>query len=522
MRASHRIAVVAFFAAYLIVAFLIVDDFGISWDEGVQRRHGHVTIEYVADLFGFDHPEMDTSGEGFAPYGMIFQIAATLIEIQQGAMGDPYRYYRIRHILNFLLFGVALVFFYRMLRLRWPDKVWYPLLGAAMLVLSPRIFAHAFFNPKDHTLLVFYLIATYTLLNFLRKRSKGALAWHILASVLVLNTRLPSLIILAATVLILLWEQVFERPGNYRRLVQAVVYLPLSLLLMLPFFPYLWTDTGTRFSGALSSMADYNWGGTALLFGDRLEALDLPAYYIPAWILITTPVAYLVFIFTGLGRSLSTTLTGGWRGKLWTDRLGQMDFIQLGLSCGPIIVVILLGSTLYQGWRHLHFVYPGLVFLGVVGFDLASRRLPRVAPVFLAIGLSIVALDMIRIHPQEQVYFNELIGGKPLIKRFDMDYYGVGYRQAFIELTKKIPEGEVRRVRCQNWPCADNLRSLPPRYQHKLILEDDWNRADYVATNFLFGDEPSLYWDRKDFFVKPVVEIEPRGHVIVGIYQLTH
>ncbi len=520
MRAYHRTAVIAFFVTYLLVGFAIVDDFGISWDEGVQRRHGHVTIEYVADLLGLDHPPMDTGGKGFAPYGMIFQIAATLVELQLGATGDPYRYYRIRHILNFLLFGVALIFFYRTLRMRWPERLWYPLLGTALLVLSPRIFGHAFFNPKDHTLLVFYLIATYTLLNFLRKRTSGALAWHVLASALVLNTRLPSLIILAATVLILLWEQVTERPGNYRRLGQVALYLPLSLLLMVPFFPYLWTDPGPRFSGALSSMADYDWGGTALLFGKRLQARDLPAYYVPGWIVVTTPVAYLIFMLTGLGRTVAATLRRGWRGQLWSDRLSQMDFIQLGLSCGPILVVIALGSTLYQGWRHLHFIYPGLVFLGVVGFDVLHRHLPRVAPTFLAIGLSVIALDMIRIHPQQQVYFNEMVGGKPLIKRFDMDYWGVGFRQAFIQLAKKVPEGEVWGIRCETWPCADNLRSLPPAYQGKLKLNQDWLSAHYVATNFLYVNDATLYWDRQDYFARPVLELAPRGDIIIGIYKL--
>ena len=511
MPSSHRFVVAAFFSAYLVVGFLIVDDFGISYDEAVQRRHGHMAVAMFSDLFGLDHPPLATDNQGLAPYGMIYQIAATLVEIQQEAITDPYRYYRLRHILNFLLFGLALFFFYRMLRLRWPTHPWYPLIGTALLLLSPRIFAHAFFNPKDHTLLVFYLIATYTLLNFLRKRTNGALAWHILASVLVLNTRLPSLIILGATVLILLWEQLFERPGNYRRLLQASAYLPLSLLLMLPFFPYLWTETGSRFSGALSSMADYEWGGTVLLFGDFLDARNLPAYYVPAWILITTPLVYLVFLFTGLGITLRTALAHLRAGKLWTDRLTQMDFVQLGLGCGPIIVVILLGSTLYNGWRHLHFVYPSLIFLCMVGFDRSRTSFPRFAPMLLACGVTLVAKDMIRMHPQQQVYFNELIAGSPLVRRFDMDYWGVGYRQAFERLARKIPDGEVGRVRCQNWSCVDNLRSLPPEYGRKLTLEQDWNYAEFVATNFIFEDDARLMWDRQDYFAKPILELAPQG-----------
>ncbi|MBB4077742.1 hypothetical protein GGR28_000343 [Lewinella aquimaris] len=519
---NHRLIVSLFFLTYFIVGYLIVDDYGITYDEAVQRRHGHVTVEYVADRFGIDHPPLATEGKSFSQYGMIYQIVATLAEIELGAIEDPYRYYRIRHVMNYLLFGIALMFFYRTLRLRWPTRRWFPLIGTVVLLLSPRIFAHAFFNPKDHILLVFYLIATYTLLNFLRKRTNRALAFHVLASALALNTRLPAMIILAATVLILVWEQLFEKPNGYRRLVQAAVYLPATLLLMLPFFPYLWVDTGSRLTGAITKMSDYSWDSSVLLFGDYIHAMQLPAYYIPAWIAITTPIVYLAFMFVGIWKSSRESISGVFRGRLWRDFSGQMDFVQLGLSIGPILVVIILNSTLYNGWRHLHFVYPGLVYLLMVGYDTVATRYRKWAMPILAAGIVVTAINMVRMHPQQQVYFNALISGDPILRRFDMDYWGAGYREALVKLADQIPEGETRRVKCQNWPCIDNIRALPPAARAKIINEPQWHLADYVATNFLYPEEREQIGKREVHFAHPVVEIAPRRDISIGIYKINH
>ncbi|THH41258.1 glycosyltransferase family 39 protein [Neolewinella litorea] len=517
---NHRIFVGLFFLAFLATGFYIVDDYGITYDEAVQRRHGHVTVEYIADRLGVDHPPLATEGKSFSEYGMIFQIVGTVAEIHLGVIDDPYAYYRLRHVLGFLLFGIALAFFYRTLRLRWPIQRWYPLLGTAILVLSPRIFAHAFFNPKDHILLVFYLIATFTLVRFLKVRSWSALLWHVAASALALNTRFPALILVAATVALLVWEQLTQRPRDFRRLWQTALYLPGTFLLMLPFFPYLWVDTGSRLTGAISHMSAYTWDSVNLLFAEYLPAIDLPAYYIPAWIVITTPVVYLLFLFTGLYQALRQMLGGLRRWSLWDDFAQQVDFVHLGLSIGPILVVIILGSTLYNGWRHLHFVYPGLVYLMLLGYERLRRAAPILSAVVLGGGLLATSVAMVRMHPQQQVYFNAVIRGDYLLQRFDMDYWGAGYRQAFLELAKEIPEGESRRIKCQNWPCIDNIRALPPGVKGKIINESDWTRADYVATNFLYPEERGEVSQRTGHFARPMVEVRPCGNLIVGIYKL--
>ncbi|MFT7121859.1 MAG: hypothetical protein ACJAZ9_002047 [Neolewinella sp.] len=531
---------VLFFAAFLVLGVWVLDDYGISWDEAIQRRHGRVSIDYAAEKLGIDghiplEPKWDLEDYQWSNYGMIYQITANLLEQQLGYEDSPYHYYKLRHYLCFGLFWLATIFFYRGLRIRFPDKAWYPLIGTLALVLSPRIFANGFYNPKDHILLVFYVISTTTLLRFLKERTWRNLIFHAFATGLALNTRLPALIIPLTTVLVLGWEMLRERPFSGRNLGMIATYVPLSIAFMIPFFPFLWEDTFSRLIGAFSEMSAFEWDSYVLLFGNRISALDVPGYYIPAWIIITTPLLYLLFIFTGMFATLKGMIGNLKKLRFWSNKEEMLDFTQLGLAVGPILVVVLLGSTLYNGWRHLHFVYPGFVFLLMVGFDWARTRVqgrvkksnePKpffasVPALLLSIGLTLTAINMVRYHPHQYVYFNAAIQGDPLNVRFDMDYWGVGFRDAFLQLADQIPEGEVRSVKCDSaWPCKDNYKSLPAEAKAKLRLEGAWHKADYLATNFLWDNTPYDARDKKDHFAYPVVEIRPAGDLTVGIYSL--
>ena len=509
-----------------VLGYCIVDDYGISWDEAIQRHHGEVSMDYAYKKLGVDHeplaPDFDLEDYKWSNYGMLYQLTGLALELRLDLSDNQYSYYRVRHLLGFGLYLLALPCFYLSLRLRWPERPWYPLLGSLLLVLSPRIFAHAFFNPKDHVLLVFYIIATYTLLRLLYRRSWPNLLLHALATALALNTRLPALAILGATVSLLLWDGLVHGRDRRLQLAMACAYPVLSLLLMIPFFPYLWADTLPRLWGALSEMSDFDWGGKNLLFGLTLPADDPPAYYIPLWILVTTPIVYLIAILTGLGATVGRLIKDvKARHRLWADYPALADLTQLGLSVGPVLVVILLNSTLYNGWRHMHFVYPALVFLGVAGVEYWRRRLPRVAPVVLALGMAVTAGYMVCGHPHQQVYFNEAIHGNPILARFDMDYWGVGFRDALTQLAEQIPEGEVHGVKCNSWPCQDNIRSLPSPLRERLRIAWHIDQADYYATNFA-TEYGRAAVRREGRFADPVVEIKPCGQLSIGIYRVNH
>jgi hypothetical protein len=89
-----------------------------------------------------------------------------------------------------------------------------------------------------------------------------------------------------------------------------------------------------------------------------------------------------------------------------------------------------MGSTLYDGVRHLQFITPIMVTLAVAGWTgvLIRSRPPWLragAPTALAIGLTSLIVFDIRYHPNQGVYFNGLVGGpRRAYARYDLDYWG--------------------------------------------------------------------------------------------------
>jgi hypothetical protein len=121
-------------------------------------------------------------------------------------------------------------------------------------------------------------------------------------------------------------------------------------------------------------------------------------------------------------------------GVRWSDPQGiyQARVVRLcALSAIALPIALVIGqrSTLYDGIRHLLFIYPVLVVLAAGGWTAGlSRRdllVRRITAVLLVIGfVDILAFD-VRAHPNESAYFNQLVGGpKGAFSKYDMDYWG--------------------------------------------------------------------------------------------------
>ncbi len=134
----------------------------------------------------------------------------------------------------------------------------------------------------------------------------------------------------------------------------------------------------------------------------------MPAGYFPTWFTITTPLATLLFGVVGAVAVAWRSLTRP------SDVLGNTDLrfgALLVASCVlPAVAVAVLGSTLYNGWRHLYFVYAPFAMLAVFGLHWLKSAGVRVAwPAaagLAAIGLAATVVEMVRIHPHQNVYFN--------------------------------------------------------------------------------------------------------------------
>jgi hypothetical protein len=100
-----------------------------------------------------------------------------------------------------------------------------------------------------------------------------------------------------------------------------------------------------------------------------------------------------------------------------------------GVTLFPAAYAVLSGAMIYDGIRHLLFIYPPLVALAACGWRLVldgpKRGLRVLAAATLALGLVEPLLFQWRNHPNQAVYFNAFAGGpRGAFGQYELDYWG--------------------------------------------------------------------------------------------------
>ncbi len=161
------VAVVSlFFFTYVLLGCLIYKDYGVSADETIDFRRGQVNYNRLMGGSLADFMDQCSQSKTICYYPPAFSML--LYAIAPG--GDTQSIYLRRHLLTFAFFAFSVFIFFLIGKKIFKDwKI--GLLGALFLIISPRIFAHSFYNPKDLPFLSVYVISIYTLLLFLEKKN---------------------------------------------------------------------------------------------------------------------------------------------------------------------------------------------------------------------------------------------------------------------------------------------------------------------------------------------------------------
>ncbi len=434
----RRLLVGLFFGLLILVGGWLHQDYGISWDEPQQRLIGEVSERYVLETaFPFlglsSRPVPDLHEFRDKDYGVVFELPAVFAE-RLFNLRDTRDIYFFRHLLTFLVFVAGCYALYRMVALRFGD--WrLGLLAVVLLVLSPRFFADAFYNSKDIVFMAAYVGAICSLLFFVVRPTVPMTIGHGLLSAIAIDVRIMAVIIPVTTLAVIVAKLLRGELTIVRGCVIAGVYLLATAMFAVLFFPYLWAAPLENLITAFNNMSQFGrWGGTVLYFAEFIDGTQLPWHYAPVWIAITTPIPYVLLALLGMGLVIWRLLRA--RLSLWRDDRELQDLLVLFLLCAPILAVIILQSVLYNGWRHLYFVYPALIWMMVHGWllvwRLAADRRPARWLLIASLAVTLVwnVQWMVRAHPLQNVYFNLLAGSGDLRHRFELDYWGLANRQA--------------------------------------------------------------------------------------------
>lgn len=471
-------------AACVATGAHLCGDYGVPLDEPGQLGYGETVWRYV---FDGDRALLASRDRFYGPAHELALVALVKLLRPHDLAGV----YALRHLAGFLLFCAALACLYR-IGLRGFGH-WVPALaGSLALALSPPLFAHAFFNSKDLAFLSWTVVSVHTLLRLVDDPRPRTALWHALACGFLIDVRVGGVMLPALTLagLACRGAAAAGEDGLRPRLLRAAaLYATLLPAFTLLFWPTLWSDSLGNFTQALRLMSHYPWNHGVLFAGRVVAATDLPWWYAPAWIVVTTPITYLAAFAVGLPATLKR-LDAGLRRRGPEAFFPALVLLWLGL---PLASAVALRSVLYDGWRHLYFVYPAFLLIAVEGGRACHRaararwrqRRVRVAAALVtalaAADVAGVAAFMWRAHPYEHVFFNAFVGGVAGARlRWELDYWGLAGREALARIAALDPAPLIP-VRLADPPSVANIEALPSADRRRLALVDSTDAARYLV-----------------------------------------
>jgi len=504
------VAVCAMLAVLLAVGLSVYRHYGISWDEPVQREYGEKVYRYVT---GADEGLLN---DRHRVYGPVVEFLLYSLETGLG-LQEQRDIYLMRHLVNFLIFALGVLFFY-LLAARAMGSRGLALVGAVILVMSPRIFAHAFYNSKDIPFMAMFTVCIYTLLLHLDMRKLHISVLHGICCAVLVDIRIMGALVPLLTSAFFLHDVygrvAGKRAGGARRTILnftafTAALIPLTILL----WPTLWNDPVGSFISAFHAMRGFAWRATVLFMGQEVWSDELPNHYAAVWILITTPLMYIALAAAGLMASVLRLA----RGKVVTAPSRRDVLVVLIWLFLPLIYVAASNAVLYDTWRHLFFIYPAVVLLSLLGLRWLRDSLRAIIPgrghavatavvfALLALNMAGAASFMIRHHPHQNVYFNSLVGGVGGADgRYEMDYWGLSYRQLLESLLAQDTRDTIR-VYSLNRPGYYNSLLLEGGDRDRIVYVEQPKDADYYITNFR--------WDR----LRPPPEAEAVNVNVDGV-----
>jgi len=171
---------------------------------------------------------------------------------------------------------------------------------------------------------------------------------------------------------------------------------------------------------------------------------------------------------------------------LWRGKNELYDLIFFFSFIIPVFMVISLQSTLYDGWRHLYFIYPSLLMISLYGLNLFKiylfKKKNKYFYSLIILFMLPTLLWMVKNHPHQNTYFN-LLAGKNFNNNFEMDYWGISNKNLLEYISKREDEQfSVSAISTTDLNLSKQI--LSEKLRNKIIISDDPNNSDYIINNY--------------------------------------
>lgn len=455
---------------FLVLMPLLSLNSGISGDEETfHYPHGKNVFNYYATL-GKDTTCLHYERSALHMYGPFFDLV-TVAVIKTFHAEDEYK---VRHVLNSLTGWAAILFagLIAVMLAGWRAGI----ITMLFMFLSPRFLGHSFNNPKDIPFAAAYIYTIYAIIRFLKyyPAHKIKYAWPIALGIgLTIGVRVGGILLAFYFMFFvgmqyLLTHQIktWLKDENLKKLGIKLLYATgisiAGYIIGVILWPYAHEAPIQKTIEAMKFMESYATSLRQIFEGKTIWSDKVPPYYLPKYIFMTIPE----FIMLGLICFFALYKKLKKENNTWY-------FTLLFVSIFPVLYIILKGSNVYGGWRHVSFIYPGLVILAAIGINslidtFRNKYLQWGVLAIVAVLAFLPLRHIIANHPLEYIYYNTVSGGvNKAYGKYEMDYYYHSLKPGSEWLienkinTANIPEGEKIIV-------ATNLSNITNYYFRNL------------------------------------------------------
>ncbi len=504
---------------FIILAFiflLIFQDYGVTWDEKVQFEYGIRALHYYTS--GFTDKSCNSFYDLYL-YGPLFEmLCAAVYKLFGGAK------YEIHHFFISVCTLLTLIGIYRLSKLFRNSLT--PFLAIIILITIPHFFGHAFFNSKDLPFACAFswaMVAVCRLLVLENTRLHDFCLTG-LAIGLALSVRVGGLILfvfLGAGILLKLWQRRtfedlslrsvinFDQAMRFTAGIELLIAIAWSVMVL--FWPWTHTNPFSRPFEAFQKMTAFPSVLPVLFEGRYFLSNQLPWYYLPKYLLITTPPFILAFFATGLGIFIFHQARSAKDEKSLVMCLVELWFFV------PLIYVMCRRPNIYDGIRHFLFILPAMAVIAAAGAagirNILARHFSRARLItVLVIVMALQPLgDMISLHPYQMTYYNFFVGGTSGADgRYETDYWASSYKEGAEWINRRVAESKEKKITLvvvaneYSLECAENY--LDPGVKVFKV----WSTNDRLPPVFDYLMATTRYGMHHRYAFLPVVHIVGR------------
>ncbi len=412
-------------ALSLLIMIIGSQQAGISGDEFFHTEHAKHVFNFYATGGKDSTATVVTETYNLPLYGQLIDNIAHGITV----LFNIDDYMALRHALNSIVGWIAILFVGLFVKrvAGWRAGVF----TIILMMVSPRFIGHSFNNLKDIPFAAASMMSIYYIVKFLDELPKRKLSTMIMLAISIafaIDVRVGGLIVIGYFAIFALIYYIWKYKSLKKEFGKVFLWslgiVFVGYFLSVLFWPYALVSPIDNPISTLKGMTNFSASLRQIFEGQAQWSDVLPWYYTPKFILMTIPLVVILGAVAGLVLMFKNK-------KQWF-----YYFVLLFTFIFPIFWIIINKSNVYGGWRHALFTYPPLVAFSALGIDALvnayNKKYWKII-VISAFGLLSInpIIHIIKNHPHEYVYFNELSGGMDkAYGNYELDYYFHSLREA--------------------------------------------------------------------------------------------